>query len=171
MHHRPPQSNFWGGHVPRVPRGIYAYVWAQNRGPCPFGEGQLGPHLTHCGQGRGLPAHQVSSWSIQPFGHSTPTLQTGQSDRRTDRTDNGAIAEGEPCYKRSPKNGMSWATFTPQPSRRASSHFGRYSFPIPLMVVRGRVRLGWQLITYRAGLPAQKTVTPPSRRTDQPDVQ
>jgi len=26
MHYRPPQSNFrGGGHVPRVPRGIYAY--------------------------------------------------------------------------------------------------------------------------------------------------
>jgi len=25
MHYRPPQSNFRGGHVPRVPRGIYAY--------------------------------------------------------------------------------------------------------------------------------------------------
>jgi len=26
MHYRPPQSNFRGGHVPRVPRGIYAYA-------------------------------------------------------------------------------------------------------------------------------------------------
>ena len=26
MHYRPPQSNFrGGGHVPRVPRGVYAY--------------------------------------------------------------------------------------------------------------------------------------------------
>ena len=25
MHYRPPQSNFRGGHVPRVPRRIYAY--------------------------------------------------------------------------------------------------------------------------------------------------
>jgi len=23
----------------------------------------------------------VVSWSIQPFGHNTPTLQTGQTDR------------------------------------------------------------------------------------------
>ena len=29
MHYRPPQSNFrGGGHIPRVPRGIYAYVAA-----------------------------------------------------------------------------------------------------------------------------------------------
>jgi len=27
----------------------------------PLGEGELGPHLTQCGQGRGLPACQVSS--------------------------------------------------------------------------------------------------------------
>jgi len=49
-----------------------------------LGEGELSPHLTHCGQGRGLPACQVSSWSVQPFGHSTPTLQTGHE--RTYRT-------------------------------------------------------------------------------------
>jgi len=30
-------------------------------GLCPFGEGKLGPHLTQCGQCRGLPACQVSS--------------------------------------------------------------------------------------------------------------
>jgi len=32
--------------------------------------------------------------------HNTPTSQTGQ----TDWTDNGPIAQGEPFYKRSPKN-------------------------------------------------------------------
>ena len=36
---------------------------------CPF-EGELGPHLTQCGQGRGLLPYQVASWSIQPFGHN-----------------------------------------------------------------------------------------------------
>jgi len=36
----------------------------------------LGPHLTQCGLGWGLPPHQVASWSIQPFGHNTPMLQT-----------------------------------------------------------------------------------------------
>jgi len=30
----------------------------------------LGPHLTQCGLGRGLPLYQVTSWSIQPFGHN-----------------------------------------------------------------------------------------------------
>ena len=40
-----------------------------------FGEGELGPHLTR----------QVSSRSIQPFGHNTPMSRTGK--------DNGPIAE------------------------------------------------------------------------------
>jgi len=53
--------------------------------------GQAGSHLTQCGQGWGLPACQVSSWSIQPFGHSTPTSQTDTTGQ-TDRQDNGPIA-------------------------------------------------------------------------------
>ena len=32
--------------------------------------------LIQCGLIRGLPVYRVSSWSIQPFGHNTPTLQT-----------------------------------------------------------------------------------------------
>ena len=32
--------------------------------------GELGPHLTQCGLGRGLPPCQVASGSIQPFGHN-----------------------------------------------------------------------------------------------------
>jgi len=31
---------------------------------------ELGPHLTQCGVGRGLPSYQVASWSNQPFGHN-----------------------------------------------------------------------------------------------------
>jgi len=50
---------------------------------CPFRWGQLRPHLTQCGRGRGLSACQASSWFIQLFGHNTPTLQTGQRDRQT----------------------------------------------------------------------------------------
>ena len=34
------------------------------------GAGELGPHETQRGLGRGLPSHQVASWSIQPFGHN-----------------------------------------------------------------------------------------------------
>jgi len=55
----------------------------KNWGWCaPIFEGEWGPHLTQCGLGRGLPPRQVSSWSIQPFGHNTPMSQT---DRQTDR--------------------------------------------------------------------------------------
>jgi len=53
--------------------------------PLLFGGGELGPHLTQCGQGWGLPAWQVSScWSVQPFGHNTPMSQTGQGRQRSD---------------------------------------------------------------------------------------
>jgi len=60
-------------------------------GLCPFGGGELGPYLTQCGQGRGLPACQTSSWSVQPFGQSARTSQTDRQDRQ--RTDSiGRIA-------------------------------------------------------------------------------
>ena len=32
--------------------------------------GKLGPHVTQCGLGRGLPSYQVASSSIQPFSHN-----------------------------------------------------------------------------------------------------
>ena len=50
--------------------------------PPPFWKREVGPHLKQCGHGQGLPACQVSSWSIQPFGHSTPASQTGQTGRQ-----------------------------------------------------------------------------------------
>jgi len=56
--------------------------WKLGAVPHFFERGELSPHLTQCGQGRGLPPCQVSSWSIQPFGHNTPTLQTDRTDRQ-----------------------------------------------------------------------------------------
>jgi len=56
--------------------------------------GEMGPHLTQCGQGRGLPPCQVSSWSIQPFRHNTPTLQTGQTTVRQHRANR--FTDGRP---------------------------------------------------------------------------
>ena len=45
-------------HGPKVARGC-------------FGDGSpLGPHLTQCGLGRGLPLYQGASSPIQPFGHN-----------------------------------------------------------------------------------------------------
>jgi len=40
----------------------------QNGGSAPLWEGELGAHLTQCGQGRGLPPYQVAS--IELFGHN-----------------------------------------------------------------------------------------------------
>jgi len=43
----------------------------QNMEGCaPLAEGELGPHLTQCRLGQGLPPYQVASWSIQPFRHN-----------------------------------------------------------------------------------------------------
>ena len=39
--------------------------------------GELGPHITQCHLGRGLPPYQAASWSIQPFGHNSHGPKTG----------------------------------------------------------------------------------------------
>jgi len=76
-----------------IPSGIVMHpvVWAQYKfaenwggGFAPFLGKGLGPHLTQSRLGWGLPPCQVPSWSVKPFGHNTPTLQT---DRQTDRTE------------------------------------------------------------------------------------
>jgi len=41
----------------------------------PFGE--LGAHLTRCGQGRGLLPYQIASWSIQTFCHNRHGPKSG----------------------------------------------------------------------------------------------
>ena len=56
-------------------------IWTENWGYAPLGRG-LGPYLTQCGHGRVLPACQVSSRSIQPFG---TIHQRHRQDRQTDR--------------------------------------------------------------------------------------
>ena len=61
--------------------------------------GELGPHLTQCRLGRGIPPYQVASWSIQPITihqcyRQMVTIhqrhrqigQTGQRSRSTGRT-------------------------------------------------------------------------------------
>jgi len=53
---------------------------------CPFGAGELGPHLKQCGLGQGLPPYQPSGILIHP----TVWLQyTNVTDRQTGQTDNG----------------------------------------------------------------------------------
>ena len=56
-----------------------------NWGTAPLWGRELGPHPKQRGWGQGLPPCQVSSWSTQPFGHNTPKLQTGRTDRQRDR--------------------------------------------------------------------------------------
>ena len=72
-----------------------------------LGEGELGPHLTQCGRGRGIPLRLVSSWANDPSNRLATIYQrhrqAGQTDNR--HTVNCLIASGEPFYKRSPKNG------------------------------------------------------------------
>jgi len=97
-------SPFWGGELvvpyltqslePRptsIPSGILIHpaiwpqqIWAKNwGGQCPFGGGELGPHLTQCGQGRGLPACQVK-FHLDP---SNRLATIHQRYRQTDRQD------------------------------------------------------------------------------------
>jgi len=75
-----------------VPSGILIHpaiqpqqTWAKIGEAAPLW-GELGPHITQCRLGQGLPTYQVASWSIQPFGHNTPTSQTGQTDSKTEQT-------------------------------------------------------------------------------------
>jgi len=42
----------------------------QKLGGCTLLVGELGPHVTQCGLGKGLPSYQAASLSIQPFGHN-----------------------------------------------------------------------------------------------------
>jgi len=67
-------SSCWDGR----PFGHNRHGPKVGRGCCGAGS-PLGPHLTQCGLGRGLPLYQVASWSIQPFGHNckNATLRVG----------------------------------------------------------------------------------------------
>jgi len=69
----------WEARPTSIPSGILVHpaVWpqqtlAENWGgsSAPLREGELGPYLTQCRVGRGLPLYQVASWSMQPFGHN-----------------------------------------------------------------------------------------------------
>jgi len=49
-------------------------IWAENWGAVPLWGGEMGPHLTQCGQGQGLSACQVSSWSVPQCTNVTDRL-------------------------------------------------------------------------------------------------
>ena len=68
-----------------LPSGVHpaiwpAQIWAENWGLCPVGEGELGPNLTHCGQGRG---HLHAKFLLD----SSNRLATIHQRYRQDRTD------------------------------------------------------------------------------------
>ena len=90
----------------------------------PLSVGELGPHLTQCRLGRGLPPHQVAFCSIEPFSHNTPALQR-------DKTDNGPIAQGEPLLvtvtqKLRPKQHDAKKTQAELVAYRFMLHMGRH---------------------------------------------
>jgi len=67
-------------------------IWAENWGVCPYGGGGgLGPHLTQCGQGRGVYLH--AKLHLDPSNRLATVHQRHRQDRQTD---NGPIGQGEP---------------------------------------------------------------------------
>ena len=84
---------FWDHPGEPVPSGILIHpavwlqrTWAKNwgRGVVPLFGGKLGPHLTQCGQGQGLPPFHLGPFSR----FATPTLyrQTGKRSNSIGRT-------------------------------------------------------------------------------------
>ena len=60
---------------------------AENWGAMPLWGGRLGPHLTQCGQGRGLPACQLISFWVRPTvwpQYTKVTDRTGQIGEQSD---------------------------------------------------------------------------------------
>ena len=87
---------------------------------------ELGPNLAQCTLGRGLPPYHVASWSIQPFGHNTPTLQTDKQDRQLSRIIGRTVTYGRP------KNRLSRSWSSASDNYRKSpklSSTGTYHFP------------------------------------------
>jgi len=56
-------------------------MWAENWGALPFGEGQLGPHLTQCGHGRGL--YLRAKFQLDPTNRLATIHQRFGQDRQT----------------------------------------------------------------------------------------
>jgi len=61
-------------------------------GLCPFGGGELGPHLTQYGRAE---AYLHAKFHLDPSNRSATVHERHRQDR-TDRKDNGPIAQGEP---------------------------------------------------------------------------
>jgi len=88
-------------------------TWAENWELCPhFVEGELGPNLTHVAAAE---AYIHAKFHLNPSNHLTTIHQSyGQTDRQTDRQDNGPLAytakrftNGRPKSTQLEKNGNS----------------------------------------------------------------
>ena len=100
-----PSSTMWPGPRLTMPSAILIHpaVWPQYTwtekwgGSCaPLGEGEVGPHLIQCGQGRGLHACQLAKFHLYSSNHlaaihqrhrdtdKTRQLKTDMTRRRTD---------------------------------------------------------------------------------------
>jgi len=80
-------------------------VRGQNLETWSYGYENNGISCVQCRLGRGLTPYQVASWSIQPFGHNTPTLQTGHrftnaSPKTSCRPLTGILAKSILCILR-----------------------------------------------------------------------
>jgi len=54
-------------------------------GCAPLGEGELGPHLTQCGQDRGLPACQLAKFRLDPSNRLATVHERHRQTYRQDR--------------------------------------------------------------------------------------
>ena len=73
----------------------------------PYRSAELGPHLTQYGLGRGILLYQVASWSIHPFGHCTPTLQTDRTNRQlSDSIGRTVFTNGRPKTSDAPTSSL-----------------------------------------------------------------
>jgi len=73
--------------------------------------GELGPHVTRtrtrntCRLRRGLPLCKVSSWSIQPFGQNTQTLEADRQHRHQSVTNVGSWVQPGCKIRRAAEDG------------------------------------------------------------------
>jgi len=69
-------------HAAIWPQQIWAENWGEGRGCAPLGEGELGPHLTQCGQGR---AYLHAKFHLDPSNRLATVHERYRQDRTRDR--------------------------------------------------------------------------------------
>jgi len=84
----------------------------------PLAQGDLGPHLTQCGRGQ---AYLYAKFHLDPS-NRLATVYQRHRQKRTDRTDNGPIAQRNRLTNGGPTSGQSNLT-----SGRITSAHGRFN--------------------------------------------